>query len=407
MEKKTTYTNFQELYSWEDIKMTSWIWRDSISDHCGYFPIALRGKDQVEKLGNNRMVGKYEMGNTHQTTYTLKYYYALQVLYATIGIACKAHIHSPYYYSAPHWVERNDSFMKLEESKYSGEENRKHFWMLLEELADSGEIKVSEGYFLRNITKGCYGDQEKLYCHTVSELELIIIIDTDSPKYIQNKMDDFQQGKYSREVKTYKWSDIKGYFVELTLPQIEILNHDWMHKYNDKDLELFRACTALDYERVKHAIEMGANVNALSPDGNSALQHAIQFFYDHGIRMDRQYTEEELAEIKEINYHKCIKIVDYLLDNGADINLFGYDGLAPIVEAYYAKSYDMIKHLLEKGANPNVNCYLTDTSDPDTISTLLELLCDSYDEEYYEEEYKIEQLVLSYGGIQRRQSDSQ
>ena len=90
MEKKTTYTNFQELYSWEDIKMTSWIWRDSISDHCGYFPIALRGKDQVEKLGNNRMVGKYEMGNTHQTTYTLKYYYALQVLYATIGIACKA-----------------------------------------------------------------------------------------------------------------------------------------------------------------------------------------------------------------------------------------------------------------------------------------------------------------------------
>ena len=105
------------------------------------------------------------------------------------------------------------------------------------------------------------------------------------------------------------------------------------------------------------------------------------------------------------NYEKCKSIVDYLIDVGADMDLFGYDGMAPIVEAYYAKSYDMIKHLLERGANPNVNCYLTDTSDPDTISTLLELLAQSYDEDYYEEEWRIEQLVLSYGGIKRKSLD--
>lgn len=394
--------NFQDLYSWEDIRSTNYFDRKSISDFCGYFPIALCAKSEMEKLGNNRTQGKYKLGKTSQTTYTLRYYYALQVLYTAIGVACDSAFHSPYRYTSPSWVKRNESFMMLEESKHTHHEFRKHIWLLLEEIANSGEVKVSEGRFLRDATRGYYGDQVRTYCDTDVNLEMVVIIDTDDPKLTADTIHEFLNRTYSPELKTYKWDDIKHLYVELSLPQIELLNHRWMHRFSVVDLELFRACDELDLERVKHAVGMGANVNALCPEGNSALQHAVQFFYEHGVNYNIEYTDEEIERMLNENYEKCKSIVDYLIDEGADVDLFGYDGMAPIVEAYYAKSYDMIKHLLERGANPNVNCCLTDSSDPDTISTLLELLAGSHDEEYYEEEWRIEQLVLSYGGIKSK-----
>lgn len=394
--------NFQDLYSWEDIKATNCFERTAVSDFCGYFPIALCAKSEIRKLGNNHTQGRYELSKTSQTTYTLRYYYALQVLYTAIGVACNSPLDSPIRFSPPRWVKRNESFMMLEESKYAHPEFKKHLWLLLEEIADSGEIKVSEGQFLLNSTTGYYGDQVRTYCTTEISLQMVVIIDTDAHKLHDYTINDFQNSAYCPELKTYRWDDIKHFYLELSLPQIELLNYKWMHRFSGVDLELFRACDELDLERVKHAVSIGANVNALSPSGNSALQHAIQFFYEHGINYTVEYTDEERERIEKENYEKCKSIVDYLLDEGADIDLFGYDGMAPVVEAYYARSYDMIKHLLERGANPNVNCYLTDTSDPDTISTLLELLAESYDEGYIEEERRIEQLVLSYGGVERK-----
>lgn len=105
--------NFQDLYSWEDIRSTNYFDRNSISDFCGYFPIALCAKSEMEKLGNNRTRGKYELSQTSQTTYTLRYYYALQVLYTAIGVACNSELYSPYRFSPPRWVKRNESFMML------------------------------------------------------------------------------------------------------------------------------------------------------------------------------------------------------------------------------------------------------------------------------------------------------
>lgn len=389
------HPNFQDLYKLEDIKQ-----KYKPTHNTGYYPITLCAGKHLYAIGNTFRLGCYDLYNTHETIYTLRYYYATQVWNTAIAIASQTLVENPLLNILPHWVDRDDSFRMLVNSKDYSPDLVSKLWSLLEEVANSGNITVCEGYHIENETRGYWGAPEKCHEETDSKFHIQIYLDADSAEQgkiiIENNVWTY---KYNKTPKSFAWHEIKDFFHKISLEQRELFNHEWMHRLETKDEELFKSCNNLDIEGVRKAIKDGANVNALTMGGKSPLQCVVQFFGCHGMLMNKQYSEEECSQIHHENFIKVKEIVDCLLDNGADINLFGYDGIPPLVCAYYEHSLDMIRYLLERGANPNVNCYLTEYGSFDgTCSSILGLINEEQPEEYDDVEREIETLVKSYGG---------
>ena len=191
-------------------------------------------------------------------------------------------------------------------------------------------------------------------------------------------------------------------FTQLTLKQLSLLDAKQLHRHSAIDKTLFAACDFLDVEGVKFAIRNGANVNALDEHGESPLQHAVEFFKVTGKFMNKVYSEDELERIEAENYRRCVEVVDILLANGADIDLFGMDGMQPIVCAFYERSFDMIKYLLEKGSNPNYNSYRLDDlshySEDSNRCTILDLIAGLPSDEYDDYGKAVEILIRNHGG---------
>jgi ankyrin repeat protein len=167
---------------------------------------------------------------------------------------------------------------------------------------------------------------------------------------------------------------------------------------NEINKKLFDACSYLNLEEIKSALQKGANINAINDSGETPLANAIAYYWVVDMESNRKYTDDEHDALKKSNYAKLVPIVDFLLENGADINLFENDGIPPIVRAYYTNTPELVKYLLEKGANPNVNCYRNEPSEKDYCSTILSCINELFYEEYDDKAKEIERIVLQYGG---------
>ena len=384
------HLNFQDLYNSDDISKAMFC-----SKLTGYFPISLFPKDQEEILGNTGRLGTYELSNTSQRIYTLKYWYAIQVWNTAIAIASNHIIGNDL---LPHWEDRDDSFRKLVDNKKFTPELVTKLWKLLEEVANSGNIKVHEGFFVENVTKGYWGSFADCHLDMKCNFNINIILDVQSARFKKFPIENIWEHEFCKEDKSYRWDEIKHLFCEVSLAAREIMNHHWMHRAGNLDKELFKACCNLDLAGVKKALEKGANINAINHWGETALSNAVEDYYLVGMLNDVNYTADEYKEFEENNYRKLIDIVDFLIEQGADINLFGYDGKPPIVSAYYTHSSRLVEYLLKKGANPNVNCYLTDKIEEIYSSTILSCIFGDMPEEYDETEREIERIVKQYGG---------
>ncbi|MDE5610027.1 MAG: hypothetical protein K2I66_06570, partial [Bacteroidales bacterium] len=358
---------------------------------CGLSPVCLSAPDLHYSCCKDIIKGR-DAESAHVYYRTLKLEYAIRVWLRAALVS--AHNPGPllYYW----WLGYQDNETSFREIQYHNfyakttpEEQVAGFWKLLEEIADSGEVKVSEGYSYKAKNMGAY-------------FGFVVVLDKESAKEVTEEVKDVFTHPYNLTPRTYSWRDIKDLFVQLTLKQLSLVNPAKLHKHTKIDEMLFISCGQLDWEGVKNAVRMGANVNALDDEGCSALQHTLRFFMDHGKMVDKEYTEEENQAIKDENYEKCVRIVDYLLDLGADIDLFGMGGMQPLAEAYYAGSLEMVRHLLERGANPNYNSYREDDlsfgRDEDTRCTILSVIDDCLIEEYDDYEQSVEKLIREYGG---------
>lgn len=75
-------------------------------------------------------------------------------------------------------------------------------------------------------------------------------------------------------------------------------------------------------------LERGADPNAVSGIGNTALMYAVE--------------------------QRNLEIVKMLVEAGADINTHGFNGMGPLFPAIFNSDFETAKFLLEHGANPNV-----------------------------------------------------
>jgi hypothetical protein len=126
---------------------------------------------------------------------------------------------------------------------------------------------------------------------------------------------------------------------------------------------MIAAAGELDIDEVERHVDAGANINALGEFDDTALTTVIQ-------AMGREAGEEGAVNGGE-------DVVSRFLGLGADVNLFGYDGVDPLISATLSAAPAIVETLLSAGADPNHNAWPDD--EPDLISSALSYAsCDGF-----------------------------
>lgn len=229
------------------------------------------------------------------------------------------------------WITGNGYFKKLVFTSNNFSEAKSFFWKELQESADSGTIKVCESVVVDTFKS--FNDEIKNRV-TLTALKTPDI--SSCKTYTEYKCDTVPR--------TWKWNDIKDYFVELNTDEIALLNGKEFNFHTKSDEPLFKSCSERNLEAVKKAINNGANVNSINEDGETPLSLVLSY--------SEEYDDDFL-----------IRILDYLLEKGADINLFGFGGMDCITCAHLSSKPKIMEYLFEHGAGKDLNCYVTDLYD--------------------------------------------
>lgn len=391
------YPNFQDLYSFEDYKRA---YEAQETFCCGLSPICLSAPKHHVSVHTD-VTGDESSDTALVTIRTLKLAYATQV-WTRAMLVSSGNDDALYGYWSLHYRDNETSFRELAyvdlPDGVTPEVLASYFWDLLETIANSGSVKVCEGYSL--INKGLDG-------LGITESPLIafdVVLDRDEAKGCVDEISDVMAFPYNREPKSYRWEEIQDLFTELSLKQLSLMNLKLLHKHTDIDGDLFRACNALDIQGVKFAISRGANVNALDKRGESALQKAVEGLSFYRTELDKSYSDEERTRITDAAYERSRTIVDLLVSHGADVDLFGVEGRQPITCAYFEHSPTMIKHLLELESDPNYNSYRSEDvayqSEDSTRCTILNFISVDWGESHgvYKDDKEVAEMIRAYGG---------
>lgn len=384
--------NFQDLFSFEDYKLA---FEAKHTYNCGISPICLRAPEQHYCIHTDVISGR-KASSASITFRTIKLEYAIQV-WMRAALVSSQNPGPLLYYWWLHYEDNDTSFREIKYSKNwwgaTPEAVIDGFWKLLEEIANSGEVRVCEGYSFTNRTGRYITDPKP---------EFVVVLDDNDIHNAHRRIKDVFSYGYNTHLRSFSWEEIRDMFIQLNLKQLSLIDQEQLHKHTSIDDILFKACSMMDIDAVKTAVRLGANVNALDKNGESPLQHVIDHFEEHFIDYDKKYTPEERSELEKKAYDIAIVIVDYLLDQGADIDLFGVEGMQPLLCAYYTHSVDMVRHLLKCGSNPNYNSYRYDDVFIHGIEkvrcSVLEVIHDDMYDEYDDVEKEIEDLVYKHGG---------
>ncbi len=204
-------------------------------------------------------------------------------------------------------------------------------WKNLQELADFGEITICE-----TVVTECYKNRDGSIQRQVHLTTLTRFESYDYESLITYNCD--------KNPRSWKWNEIKDYFRELNIEEVALLNGDELNYHTEKDIPLFEACNELDFEKIKQAVANGANVNAIDKNGDTPICNVLDFVED--------YEDDFLIEI-----------LDYLIEKGADINLFGFGGSDCLTNAHFSNKPRLMEYLFEHGARKDLNCFVTDLYD--------------------------------------------
>jgi len=112
---------------------------------------------------------------------------------------------------------------------------------------------------------------------------------------------------------------------------------------------------------VRLLLDSHADVNKVADDGRTSLKIAIEIgstvlvnlLLEYGARIRGAYGEQDYSPLYWSACQGQTDIVNWLLDNGADVNECDEQGRSCLLSATYAGHTDTVKALLQKGANVN------------------------------------------------------
>lgn len=386
--------NICEKYTKEEIQLVNeiqnvlYISRETWQS-TNFLPFQVRSNGAFSYCGFNTDINGKEV-SVYMYLYTAKLDFAIQVWELAQELTIKR------YFDYLNYEWTNDVIKTVKFTSKNRKSAEIYFEEMLKQLCDGFDIRVSE----RAVFK-----REK-----INDNSLILDVCIDEFK-ISDEIKDKIRNQFN-EKKTYSsfdkqnlhfsYDEIKDFFVKTDEHLLSLLNANEGVKQITKEEKLFfEAAERLDIAEMIVAISKGVNINSIDEDGETAITKIIKAFrYDFTIVSDLEKIEEQGYKIPDYTNGEKICIIQSLLDLGADINLFGHDGLNGLQYTAYQHNDILMQFLLENGANPNVN-YFDDephlVSAPlDTVSFEFHCCEDKEDEEKVERCY---QLLLKYGAV--------
>lgn len=137
---------------------------------------------------------------------------------------------------------------------------------------------------------------------------------------------------------------------------------------NAKDDRLMRAALLGSLSDVQRAIKAGANVNAVGPEGATALMYGardakkVALLLSQGAKVNAVSTEKTTAFHVACGFVSGMESMRLLVKAGAKVDLVNGQGETPLALAVNSGDMDRAKFLLENGANPNTEMAIAGVS---------------------------------------------
>ena len=274
----------------------------------------------------------------------------------------------------------------------------------MERLTRSGGITIETGCSLLVSPPDRWKSNEK------DRTTLLMILDVEQitdqiTKPIWSKSTNDYDFHAPRKAVAFEWEEIAGFLYRPTPRQIELINNkEAKPPVQPLDLEMIDRVSHLDIDGALRLVDQGANINAADSGDETALTTLAETSATDWIPFGEDY-EARCAAVPELKPSERIAMMRRLIEAGADVNLFFYDGVDVLVRSTLHAEPEAVQFLLEEGAaDPNHN--MAPEDNPDTISTALDYAasdCHCYaGDEYGEAAEKIYQMLVKHGAVYRR-----
>ena len=315
-----------ELYSRIQIRKLSEVCRTNPRFDWEYCPIVIAFPNGCKTVS---------CSDGNETSIHIKYAYMIE-----LWRRVKAWIGNEFPGFLNHAWTRKGYFNSLSFTNRNHDKAIKAFWNNLERMANSGEVKVKESCIVdgtNNLT---------LVCKSYGGF-------TNSGHHYSKQMRSYVCGD---EEYSFRWDEVKKYFIELTAPEVAFLRGREMNPIDEKDDSLHKACSDRDYDAVVKAVEAGADVNGFDKYGDTSLN---SLFYEDTV----EYGLEKINKYDPEYTDNLIKIADYLISKGADINLYGFDANDLLTTVHFSSNLRVMKYLCKHGIRRDLNCFICDLYD--------------------------------------------
>ena len=254
----------------------------------------------------------------------------------------------------------------------------------MKRLADSHTIEIRYGRFDASSLPECPDYPLRYY---IMPLDLLM-------KKCCDVMKDELKPLQNIQTEIFSWRDIENVFVILKPIQLAFIAGNNMNYCRPLDKEFIDACCEFDLDKVKELVAKGANTNAVGYYGDTALRVMTHRYHD--LQYENEVGDSQKAEESR---NKYIKIAQYLLSLGCNINLAGYSGTRCLGSALYIEDLSIIKFLLDNGADPNIGSYVVGEGSWEEQESALEIVWGDYCALEGEDYYNLELLLLKYGAL--------
>lgn len=406
--------NIWDYYTMEDCMTAADIWTTFDS---GYCPVAIKAPDQVTDrwgityipIDENVCEDKFYRLYINYKPMTLKLAFAIKVWRLAHVVVKKLYRNNCEWKFD--WQKRDESFNQLVPFRTDIGQFVENFYKAMKYICDKKMVTVSEGYWL--IDRFSQNDRHDMSSSLYEPRAIVVLHSIDNLEAFE-----FLDYHYDKTQRIFSWEEIKDLFVEVTIPQLELLHGEKINRMEAGDEMLFEACHNLDLEGIKQAIQEGANPKALDKFGQSTIYQCVDTCVNYCGMSEIDAEEEEefdyediydgMESIMGLNDEELLSrtkaCIEFLMEQGVDINLFGYGcAIDVLYTAVHYNTSELMKYLLEKGAIPNFNSDVEDIVKSNKGNwyiksmALNHLYDDIGADELTDARYEMERLLNEYG----------
>ena len=378
---------FIERYTWEEFQLASdisrvfWITRNN-RESGNYQPYQIRANKSLSQVYFGSTISNKDI-SIDLYLCNLKLDFAIQVWEISQDLTKQKFPD----YLEHNWLKTKDPIKELVFTSKNRKKAETFFHQMLIEVCNDTKIVSSERATFK---------RHELIGYDTDKLRLEVWLNENK---ITDEIRDNVYKQYSKGGKHYELSlqnqrfsfeEIKDYFVYCDRRFLGLLNaSDGVKDITETEKALFAASENSDLDGIINAVKNGANINAIDTNGETAFTKVFQNFNDEF------YYNEQLDKNAFIEH--TIYIAKKMLELGADVNFFGYDGLNALQYTAYSHNATLMKFLLDNGANPNFNYYPEDGEDYITSTQLNTILSDYYVDNDEENLNQCEELLKNAG----------